>query len=322
MPNNLINVILLVFIVIIMIIWLILTIRTIKFEKRIENHVVISNKDKDISLMGKLLSWYCQLNKKIVVCLKFLKIDKSIKEVYEVQEELSFVADRVLFSLFGFFVYLIISLLATNFKVLLACLFLLLGSFVPVIKKKIENIYVKKKIENDLLKAISLMNNAFGAGKSIVQAIGVVKEELDGPICKEFEKIENDLVHGLSLNVAFERFKARVNIDEVDYVATSLVILNQTGGNIASVFTSIEESFYTRRRLDSELKAIVSSSKLVFQILVVLPFFLYFMIGLWNPNYFTIFFESHFGIILFLVIVGLYLLYIFVIRSIMKVEKY
>ena len=43
-------------------------------------------------------------------------------------------------------------------------------------------------LENDLLQAIIVMNNAFKSGRSITQAIELVSHELDGPIKEEFRK--------------------------------------------------------------------------------------------------------------------------------------
>ena len=66
------------------------------------------------------------------------------------------------------------------------------------------------KLENDLLQAVMIMNNAFKAGKSITQAVEIVSIELDGPIGNEFNKILVELNFGLDLNVVFSRFEERI----------------------------------------------------------------------------------------------------------------
>lgn len=323
--SSLINIILLVIILFSISTWIVLTTRNMKFQKRIENYNIVNNQDKDISLCGSLEKKFNNLRKDIIKIIKKFHIDKSYKKIYknDSEEHMILLADRIIFSLLMILFYLVLSLISfSKINIMILILSMIIGILIPSIIIKIDDIYRKKRIENDLLKAISLMNNAFKSGKSIIQAIEVVKEELDGPLSNEFSKIENDLLHGLSLNDAFERFEKRVNLKELDYITTSLLILNQTGGNIASVFKSIENSFYTRKKLDSELKSIVASSKLVFQMLVILPIFLWGIIGLWIPTYFTIFFESTIGILLFIVIISIYILYVVIIKNIMKVEKY
>ena len=94
----------------------------------------------------------------------------------------------------------------------------------------------RNRLENDLLQAIIIMNNAFKSGRSISQAIELVTKELKGPIAEEFKKMSLELSFGLSIDVVFKRFGERVKIDEINYLTSSLSILNKTGGNIIKVF--------------------------------------------------------------------------------------
>ena len=98
-----------------------------------------------------------------------------------------------------------------------------------------------RNIENDLLRAIIIMNNCFKAGKSTLQALKVASDELPYPLGDEFKKMYLDMKYGLSIDTVFERFARRVNIDEAIYLSSSLTILNKTGGNIIEVFSSIEK---------------------------------------------------------------------------------
>lgn len=319
--NNLKILIIFLVLIISIIIWLMITIRSIKLKKRISDYV-INNNIEDVSILGKVEKKYISIRKRLMRFLrKYIKFKDKTKE--EKNEELIFISNKILLSIIFLFGYLVLSIITfTKPLFVFAVLSLLIGYLIPIIKKEIDVRISKKLIERDLLKAISLINSSLQSGKSIIQAISVVGLELDGPIALEFKKIEKDLENGLSLFDAFTRFEKRVNLEEVEYITTSLFILNQTGGNIISIFSSIEEIFYTRGKLDSELKATISSSKLVFDLLVCLPFIIYLLIGLFNPNYFIIFFKSGIGLILFTVIVLIYILYIIIIKNIMKVEKY
>jgi len=303
-------------------IWLILTLRSISFQKRINKYVVSKNKNEDISIIGKIERLYFKIRCKMV---KYFKRNIKVKNKTEdeVIEDLTFTCDKLLSMSIFLGMYLIISLVLFIIpNVLFAITFMLVGYLFPIIRKSVIKSINRKKIEKDLLKAISLINSSLSSGKSIMQAIKVVAKELDGPIALEFEKIEKDLENGLSLTVAFNRFEKRVDLEEIRFIAVSLVILNKTGGDMKSTFKSLEDRFYTRRKLDSELKSTIASSKLVFNILTLLPFLIYILIGLWSPSYFTVFFKSSLGMLLFGVIILIYLLYVIIIRSIMKVEKY
>ena len=76
----------------------------------------------------------------------------------------------------------------------------------------------KKKIQDDLLKAVVIMNNSFKSGRNIMQAINTVEEELDGPIADEFKKISLDISYGLSIDTVFNRFYNRVGLEDAKYI--------------------------------------------------------------------------------------------------------
>ena len=178
----------------------------------------------------------------------------------------------------------------------------------------------RNRLENDLLQAIIIMNNAFKSGRSITQAIELVTTELDGPIAKEFEKMVYELNFGLSIDVVFSRFSERVNLEEVTYLTASLSILNKTGGNIIKVFSSIEKSMFNKRKLRLEMKALTGASKLIVYVLFLVPISFVLLVSLINPTYFVPFFTNPIGVILLIFMVLYYIIYIVVVNKIMKVR--
>lgn len=180
--------------------------------------------------------------------------------------------------------------------------------------------FYRRNVENDLLQAIIVMKNAIRAGNSITQTIDIVTEELEGDIALEFKKMKQELALGLSIEEVFERFAERVDLPEVNYLTSSLIILNQTGGNIVKVFSSIEKTLMNKKKIRLELRALTSSSKMVTGILILLPIVFVAIISFISPSYFAPFFESALGIMLFIMCLAIYLLYIHLIRRIMKVR--
>ena len=59
-----------------------------------------------------------------------------------------------------------------------------------------ENVFKfkKKKIENDMLRAIIIMNNAFKSGKSTIQAVEIASEKLSKPISSEFKRMHQEMI--------------------------------------------------------------------------------------------------------------------------------
>lgn len=177
-----------------------------------------------------------------------------------------------------------------------------------------------KLIENELLRAIIIMNNAFKSGKSTLQALRIASKELPEPICDEFKKMYLDMKYGLSVDTVFERFSQRVKLEEASYVSSSLTILNKTGGNIVEVFSSIERTLFDRKKLNEELKNISSGPKLIVRVLFLVPIVFTLIIYLLNPSYFTPLFSSPLGIIIIGIIIVMFTIYILLLKKILKIE--
>ena len=115
-----------------------------------------------------------------------------------------------------------------------------------------------------------------------MQAIKIVSDELDSPLGLEFKKMYVDLTYGLSLNVVFKRFEDRVKLSDVNYITTSLMILNESGGDIVKVFESVEKTFFNNKKLKDELKNSTSGSKRMVMMLLLLPVLLILFVSFWN----------------------------------------
>lgn len=313
-----------------LIIMLIKTIKVLNYEKRISKYTVDSLKDDDVAFFDYLASIYYKFRNRISDHLKKTHMFDDYSKKYEqyveknihgIKEPMDFISNKLLTGLLIVVIIILSNVLRYNSISLymLLCGFLI-GFFIPdlflISSKKVRKI----KIENDLLKAVTIMNNAFKSGKSIMQAIEIVSNELDGPISQEFRKMYIDLSYGLSIDIVFERFANRINIEEARYMTTSLTILNNTGGNILKVFSSIEKNFFSRRKLNQEKKSLTSTADFMFKSLSITPFLIFLGIFILNPTYFNAFFTSALGIILFIFIIVLYIIYILVVKKVMKVE--
>ena len=178
----------------------------------------------------------------------------------------------------------------------------------------------KRQIDEDMLKAIIIMNSAFKSGRTTMQAIEIVKNELSGPIGEEFKKMYVDISFGLSLDVVFERFSKRIDNEDAKYITASLTILNKTGGDIVKVFSSIEKSFFARRKLKNEFKTLTASSNIMFKFLLAVPFTFFLILFVLNPSYFNPLIESKEGLVILFIILLIFVLYIYIIRRIMKIK--
>lgn len=302
--------------------------KSLKNERRISLFTINSTKEERLSIGDEIRANFNSFINKISIHLskinyfknnakKYIKYQTKDNDEYFIYRV---IAQKFLISLGFSLMYLISSLSNTNFNLLFFIIFLILGYYLIDL---VLNIYYKRRIkliEADLLKAIIVMNNAFKSGYNITQAIAIVVKDLKGPISEEFEKIGNDLKFGLEVKDVFNRFYERIKLEDAKYITSSLSLLNITGGNIVGVFTSIENSLTNKKRLRDELNTMTSSSNLVYKVLIAMPFILIGLITLLNPDYFKPLFTSLFGYAAILFVLILFIIYIIIIKKILKVD--
>lgn len=306
--------------------------RSMKLEKRLAKYSVEPLKDNSLALFDNFWAFYYRQVTKISRLLNkssiFIKYSKHYNKYVNIlnkkyQSGTDFVASKILVSL----IFVLIAIFSKTIQYELlsiyeVCFPLLIGFFMPDI------VYISKykihrnRVENDLLQAIIIMNNAFKSGRSITQAIALVTTELDGAISEEFKKMHLEISFGLSIDVVFKRFSERIKLEEVTYLTASLSILNKTGGNIIKVFSSIEKSLFDKKKLKLELASLTGSSKLIIYALFAVPILFVIFVSIINPGYFKVFYTTTLGGIVLGIIIIMYIIYIFVIQKIMKVRMW
>ena len=310
--------------------YLIIYNKSLKIERRISKYSIESIKKKEVSFFDLLYGQYHKLVHKISKALKkssvitkySLKYNKYIS--YDNEKDIvamDFVSNKLLICLLFIviisFARIIEGVIPSLIDVLISGL---LGFFLLDIYFKFSDYIKKRQVEQELLNAIIIMNNAFRSGRSTIQAIEIVAHELKGPIKQEFKKMHLEISYGLSLDVVFDRFGKRVESEEVSYITSSLSILNKTGGNIIKVFSSIEKMLFNKRKLKQEMKSLTSSASMISKVLLFMPFVFVLFITLLNPSYFASLLNTTMGNVLLCVMVLIYALYAFVVNKIMKVR--
>lgn len=312
---------------------LIIVIKNLKsyeFERKFADFSLLSNKDIEISFFDRLHLSFWKIVHKLSKILKISKVIEKHSKKYErditlnnrnIKDPMDYIAIKCLVGIAFNILYLITTFLQfLRFDFMKALVVFIIGYLLPNIVILYRRKKRQDKIEDDLLKAIIIMNNSFKSGRNIMQAIETVKNELDGPIADEFKKISLDISYGLSLDTVFNRFYNRVQVEDAKYIASSLTLLNKTGGNIVKVFSMIEKSFFDKKKLKNELDSLTASSRFVFKMLVAMPLIFVVIINILNNDYFKPLISSTFGGFILVIIISLYILYILVVRKVLKVK--
>lgn len=301
--------------------------RSMLIEKRISKYS-LQPKGKTNSVFDKMAILKDGIIDSFANWLGMSKLIESYAKTYEKYQiafreksNVHIIAKKLITSILFFAVSILASALRFEMLSFLEMIIaLLLGYILIDIIYFIRYHFYRNHVENDLLQAVIVMNNAFKSGHSIPQAVELVASELDGDIHEEFERMRRELDMGLSTDEVFNRFADRIEIMEVTYINSSISILSQTGGNIVKVFTSIEKTLMNKKKLRLEMKALTSSAKIVSYVLMLLPLVFILGISFVSPDYFLPLVTTTTGWLLLLVILLVYILYICIIKKIMKVR--
>lgn len=302
----------------------------ILIEKRISRYSVKPIKDYSHSFFGSIIRVADKiiykisnfLSKSVIVKKSSKRYNKYVKAFCKEDDTtITIISQKVVMSI----IFTLVAIISKTIRLQVLSIYevflpILVGYyFLDIIYEYRYRTY-RKKIENDFLQAIIVMNNAFKSGRSIYQAVELVSTELTGPISQEFKKISLEISYGLDIEIAFKRFDERIQIDEVAYLTASLSITNKTGGNIIRVFDSIEKTLFNRKKLKLELKSLTSSSKLIMYVLIAVPIFFVTIISMLNTTYFLPLFSSPLGYALIVIMLIIYITYIIIVRKIIKVR--
>ena len=314
----------LIFLLIVILVFIIKLNKMIMLERRISRYSLKRLELDDVSISDRILIKY----KKLINRFYNNKIFKKMSFSYEKylygtdsSNAVIFIINKLIIGML--FVLLIIISNTIRGKVIGFGIYIfcfILGYYIYDIYLIYNLKHRKKKIKNDMLRAVIVMNNAFKVGKSILQAVSIVSKTLPKPISVEFKKIHQDMSYGLSADVAFSRFAKRVDLEEANFIASSLTILSKTGGNIVNVFSSIERTLFDKKKLESDLKNSTSASNFVVKFLMVVPIIFILLIYMVSPDYFNPLFGNVLGWFIIGIIVIMLISYLYILNRIMKVE--
>lgn len=141
------------------------------------------------------------------------------------------------------------------------------------------------RLVEQLPDVFQLMSQALRAGHSLASGIQLVSEQLSDPAATEFARIFHEQNLGIKVEEALQNFADRVDILDVRYFVTAVLIQRQTGGDLAEVLEKISSIIQDRLNLFGQVRALTAEGRLSAMVLLALPIGLFFvMLGL-NREY-------------------------------------
>jgi tight adherence protein B len=140
--------------------------------------------------------------------------------------------------------------------------------------------------------AIDLMVRGLRSGLPISETVGVVGDEIPGPISDEFRSVSDKMKIGRTMEAALQETADRLGTPEVQFFVITLAIQRETGGNLAETLGNLSEVLRKRAQMKLKIRAMSSESKASAWIVGSLPFIVFGLIWIVNQEYMARFFQD------------------------------
>jgi tight adherence protein B len=177
-----------------------------------------------------------------------------------------------------------------------------------------------KRFMNHFPEALEMFARSLRAGHSFTGAIQLVAQEMPDPIGPEFSKVFEEQNLGIPLRQALIGMTERVDILDVKFFVTAILIQRETGGNLAEIIDKIAYVIRERFRVQGQLKIFTAQARMSGFILSLLPIGVAVLIGILNPEYLKPLWFEKTGRIMIAIAVTLQILGMLAIRKIIRIK--
>jgi len=198
---------------------------------------------------------------------------------------------QYMFGMMAAFVLATGALLIFRTPVLLAALVgLMVGIGLPnlivgrLIKKRVA------KFNTRFPDAIDLCVRGLKSGLPVTETFQVVSQELPGPIGEEFKGIIERIRIGNTMEAALQESANMLGTPEFQFFCITIAIQRETGGNLAETLANLSDVLRKRAQMKLKIRAMSSEAKASAYIVGALPFFVFGIVWMMNPEYLQGFF--------------------------------
>ena len=149
-----------------------------------------------------------------------------------------------------------------------------------------------KKFNTNFPDAIELMVRGLRSGLPITETLGSVAAEIHGPVGLEFRIVSDKMKIGRTMEAALQDTADRLGTPEFQFFVITLAIQRETGGNLAETLSNLADVLRKRAQMRLKIRAMSSESKASAYIVGSLPFIVFGLVFMMNPDYMGRFFTD------------------------------
>lgn len=186
----------------------------------------------------------------------------------------------------------------------------------------IHNLWERRctRLVDQMVDGMTIMSNGIKAGQSLTQSMERVVENMNGPLPQEFGLILNKVRLGMSVEDALNEFGDRIPRQDVQMFVTAVVILKETGGNMAETFQTITSTVRERQKVEKKIEAMTAQGNMQAIIVTLVPLILLGVFLALDPDYVMPLFTKPLGWFCLTIVVTLQIIGLVVMRKIVTIK--
>jgi len=149
--------------------------------------------------------------------------------------------------------------------------------------------------ERQFVDALELAARSLRAGHPLVGAFQLVSDEMQAPVKHVFAEICQRHALGADLEGAIREVSMHSPSSDLKLFATSVAIQIRSGGNLAMLMNRLALVIRDRIRLSRRVRVLTAQTQMSKRILLVLPFLVFVLFSVLNPNYMDPFYTTMAG---------------------------
>ena len=208
-----------------------------------------------------------------------------------------------------------VTLVVSDLNVVVSIIMAFIGLLVPRLLLNYSIKKRRKQFEEQFVQGLEYLSSSTRAGLSLVQAVESLVVNSNPPLSQEFDLLLREYRIGIPLNEALQNLARRVDSEELNLMVFSTIITRELGGDISEIFDHLAEVIRSRHRVMDRIDTLTSQGRLQAMVCGGIPFFLYGILFLWQPEYLKPLFDSFAGRI------GVYAVILFQIMVILIVRR-
>jgi len=152
-----------------------------------------------------------------------------------------------------------------------------------------------KKFEEQFPEALDLLSRAIRAGHAFQTALGMAADEMAAPVGPELKKTFDQQNFGLPLREALLELAQRVDLLDVRFFVTAVMIQRETGGNLSEILDNLSHVVRERFKILRQVRVHTAHGRFTGYVLLALPAFLAVALSIINPEHMALLFHEHMG---------------------------